>query len=58
MKHFTDRLRFIRSQVRKIAPEFYEDLPQHNSWVRVLYDFVMDPEIGPYARVKRKHRGL
>jgi sphingolipid delta-4 desaturase len=44
--------------VRKIAPEFYDDLPQHNSWVKVLYDFIMDPSIGPYARVKRKTRGL
>jgi sphingolipid delta-4 desaturase len=45
-------------EVKKIAPEFYDPLPQHHSWVRVIYDFVMDPEIGPYARVKRKHRGL
>ncbi|KAF0312816.1 Sphingolipid delta(4)-desaturase DES1 [Amphibalanus amphitrite] len=45
-------------EVRKIAPEYYDNLPQHNSWVRVLYDFVTDPEIGPYARVKRKYRGL
>lgn len=44
--------------VRKIAPEYYDDLPQHNSWVKVLYDFIMDPSIGPYARIKRKTRGL
>lgn len=44
--------------VRKIAPEYYDDLPQHNSWVKVLFDFIMDPSIGPYARVKRKTRGL
>ncbi|CAN8000204.1 unnamed protein product [Ixodes hexagonus] len=42
------------SQVKKIAGEFYDNLPQHNSWVQVLYDFIMDPEIGPYARVKRR----
>lgn len=40
-------------QVRAIAPEFYETLPQHSSWVKVLYDFVMDPNIGLYSRVKR-----
>ncbi|KZC10777.1 PREDICTED: sphingolipid delta(4)-desaturase DES1 [Dufourea novaeangliae] len=45
-------------EVKRIAPEFYNNLPQHNSWTSVLYDFVMDPEIGPYARTKRKHRGL
>ncbi|KAL2716594.1 sphingolipid delta(4)-desaturase DES1 [Vespula squamosa] len=45
-------------EVRRIASEFYDDLPKHNSWTSVLYDFVMDPEIGPYARIKRKHKGL
>ncbi|XP_064484641.1 sphingolipid delta(4)-desaturase DES1-like isoform X2 [Ornithodoros turicata] len=40
--------------VKKIAGEFYDDLPHHDSWVKVLYDFIMDPEIGPYARIKRK----
>jgi sphingolipid delta-4 desaturase len=45
-------------QVKKIAPEFYDDLPQHNPWTAVLYDFVMDPDVGPYARMKRKVKGL
>ncbi|XP_025409166.1 sphingolipid delta(4)-desaturase DES1 isoform X1 [Sipha flava] len=45
-------------QVKKIAPEYYDNIPQHNSWTNVLYDFIMDPSIGPYARIKRKHRGL
>lgn len=45
-------------EVKRIASEFYDNLPQHNSWVSVLYDFVMDPDIGPYARIKRKHKGL
>ncbi|KAJ8958046.1 hypothetical protein NQ318_002055 [Aromia moschata] len=34
-------------EVKKIAPEFYGDLPQHNSWTAVLYDFVMDPRRRP-----------
>ncbi|XP_058795182.1 sphingolipid delta(4)-desaturase DES1 [Phymastichus coffea] len=45
-------------EVKRIAAEFYDNLPQHNSWISVLYDFIMDPEIGPYARMKRKYRGL
>ncbi|KAI5640438.1 fatty acid desaturase domain-containing protein [Phthorimaea operculella] len=45
-------------EVKRIAAEFYDNLPQHNSWSGVLYDFVMDPDIGPYARIKRKHHGL
>lgn len=44
--------------VKKIAKEYYDDLPQHNSWTRVIYDFITDPEIGPYARIRRKHKGL
>nr|UVW99762.1 sphingolipid delta 4 desaturase [Sogatella furcifera] len=45
-------------KVREIASEFYDKLPHHDSWVSVLYDFVFDPEIGPYARIKRKQKGL
>ncbi|CAO2587299.1 Sphingolipid delta(4)-desaturase/C4-monooxygenase DES2 [Lemmus lemmus] len=40
--------------VRKIAPEYYDHLPQHHSWVKVLWDFVFEDSMGPYARVKRK----
>ncbi|CAG9862548.1 unnamed protein product [Phyllotreta striolata] len=45
-------------EVKKIAPEFYDNLPQHHSWTAVLYDFIMDPDVGPYARIKRKARGF
>jgi sphingolipid delta-4 desaturase len=44
--------------VKQIAPEYYVDLPQHDSWIKVLYDFVTDPEIGPYARIKRRSKGF
>uniref|UniRef100_A0A1I8FE54 FA_desaturase domain-containing protein n=1 Tax=Macrostomum lignano TaxID=282301 RepID=A0A1I8FE54_9PLAT len=36
-------------KVRAIAPEWYDNLPCHRSWTRVLYDFITDPEIGPYS---------
>ncbi|XP_036108948.1 sphingolipid delta(4)-desaturase/C4-monooxygenase DES2 [Molossus molossus] len=39
--------------VRKIAPEYYDHLPQHHSWVKVLWDFVFEDSLGPYARMKR-----
>ncbi|XP_038112276.1 sphingolipid delta(4)-desaturase DES1 [Culex quinquefasciatus] len=45
-------------EVKRIAPEFYDTIPQHTSWTRVLVDFITDPAIGPYARIKRKARGL
>ncbi|BFZ11810.1 hypothetical protein BsWGS_14849 [Bradybaena similaris] len=40
-------------EVRKIAPEYYTSLPCHHSWIKVIWDFIFDPEIGPYSRVKR-----
>lgn len=45
-------------QIKKIAPEYYESLPQHSSWLKVLYDFVMCDEMGPYARTKRKFENI
>lgn len=42
--------------VKKIAPEFYDNLHHHTSWCWVLYQYIMDPEVGPYSRVKRASR--
>lgn len=39
--------------LRKIAPEFYEEIPQLQSWCRVLWEYVTDPASGPYNRVRR-----
>ncbi|KHJ90830.1 hypothetical protein OESDEN_09314 [Oesophagostomum dentatum] len=41
-------------QVTEIAPEFYEGLHTHSSWTKVLCDFVLSPDMGPYMRLKRK----
>ena len=38
-------------KVRKIAPEFYEGIPYHTSYLKVMYNYIFDPNIGPYARV-------
>ncbi|RLN61895.1 hypothetical protein BBJ29_003547 [Phytophthora kernoviae] len=40
-------------EVRALAPEFYENLPSHKSWVKVLIDYIMDDNINAYSRVKR-----
>ncbi|KAF8364037.1 ttm-5 [Pristionchus pacificus] len=39
--------------LRAMAPEYYASLDQHQSWTWVLYSFVIDPKMGPYARHKR-----
>lgn len=44
-------------QVKEMAAEYYRDLPCYTSWVKVLYDFIMDDELSPYSRVKRRLTG-
>ncbi|KAJ8308622.1 hypothetical protein KUTeg_013496 [Tegillarca granosa] len=50
--YFVAKLAF-KNNVKKIAPEYYDNLPSYTSWVKVIYDFIMDPEVGPYSRVRR-----
>lgn len=42
-------------KLRKIAPEYYDEMPCHVSWARVLWDFVWRVDMGPYARVHREY---
>jgi len=41
-------------KLREIAPEYYDNLPCHTSWVKVLWDYVVDPRVGPWSRTMRK----
>lgn len=43
--------------LHNIAKEFYVDLPSHQSWVRVIWQFICDEEVGLWCRVKRKEGG-
>ena len=38
-------------EVTKLAPEFYQELPCHYSWVQVLFNFITDPEITLWSRI-------
>lgn len=40
-------------KLHKIAHEFYKPLPHHQSWPRVLLQFILDNEVGLWCRVKR-----
>lgn len=40
-------------KVRDIAPEFYNDLPQCDSWPGIICRYIFDNSISPYSRVKR-----
>lgn len=37
-------------EVKRIAAEFYDTLPCHTSLLKVLWDFVTKPQMGPHAR--------
>ncbi|KZT68337.1 hypothetical protein DAEQUDRAFT_711903 [Daedalea quercina L-15889] len=39
--------------LRRLAPEFYDTIPSHPSWPMVIVNFIRDPEVGIFARVKR-----
>jgi sphingolipid delta-4 desaturase len=37
-------------ELKRIAGEYYDHLPYHTSWVKVIWDFIFDREMGPHAR--------
>lgn len=47
---------FRLPEVRKIAPEYYDNLHHYDSWPKVIYDYIARPDISPYSRVKRAHK--
>lgn len=42
-------------EVKRIASEFYDNLPQHTTWFGIWWDFIFSPSLGPYSRVKRNY---
>jgi sphingolipid 4-desaturase/C4-monooxygenase len=36
-----------------MAPEFYDTIPSHPSWPMVIINFILDNEVGIFARAKR-----
>lgn len=40
--------------LRKLASEYYDNLPYHKSWPLVTYKFVVEPTVGVWNRVKRQ----
>jgi len=41
-------------QLKAMVPEYYDNLPSYTSWTKVIWDYITDPEVGPYSRVMRK----
>jgi sphingolipid delta-4 desaturase len=38
-------------EVRKIAPEFYENLPKIDSYFKVMLKYIFDGSLGPWSRI-------
>jgi sphingolipid 4-desaturase/C4-monooxygenase len=41
-------------ELRRLAPEFYDQLLSHSSWTSTLWRFVTQPTINGYSRIKRR----
>lgn len=39
--------------LKKMAPEYYDNLKSHGSWSKLMLDFITKPEYSLYCRVKR-----
>ncbi|KAF2260115.1 sphingolipid delta4-desaturase, partial [Lojkania enalia] len=44
-------------ELKRIANEFYDELPRHESWVFVIWQFIWDGDVSLWSRVKRKEGG-
>ncbi|MDP4150558.1 MAG: fatty acid desaturase [Bacteroidota bacterium] len=44
-------------QIKKSAPDFYDNLASHRSWTKLFFRFLFDREISLFSRVVRKERG-
>ena len=40
-------------KVKEIAGEFYDVLPHHTSYIKVMYDYITMPSVTAFSRVKR-----
>ncbi|MEO1627837.1 MAG: fatty acid desaturase, partial [Bacteroidota bacterium] len=40
-------------EVKRLAPEYYETLNAHQSWTKLLLEFIFNPEYTLYSRVRR-----
>jgi sphingolipid 4-desaturase/C4-monooxygenase len=45
---------FSLPRVKETAPEYYDNLACYHSWTKVIYDYIMRPDIGPCSRVIRE----
>ncbi len=44
-------------EVKKLAPEWYDNLVYHKSWFKLWLRFLFDPKISLFSRMERTNRG-
>jgi len=44
-------------QVKRLAPEWYDNLVSHRSWTKLLWRFLSDSNLSLFSRMVRKNRG-
>jgi len=44
-------------ELRRLAPEYYDDLVFHGSWVKLLLRFIFDSDLSLFSRMLRADRG-
>lgn len=44
-------------EVKRIAGDFYDNLPRHESWIYAIWRFIWDENVGLNCRVKREKGG-
>jgi sphingolipid delta-4 desaturase len=43
-------------QLRRIAPDYYDNIAYHKSWIGVLWHFIMDPNMSCFSRIVHPDR--
>lgn len=44
-------------KVKEMVPEVYDNLAAHQSWTKLLFRFLFDPQLSLYSRIVRSERG-
>jgi sphingolipid delta-4 desaturase len=38
-------------KIKKLAPEYYNNLKSYNSWIKVLLNFIFNPKMSPFSKL-------
>lgn len=38
-----------------MASDYYDTLESHSSWTKLMFDFILNPQLGPQSRLGRSY---